>query len=408
MLDKDLRDDMLKLVRYKILFVRREYEVSFPEREDLVSDNMDGDAFAAWKVAEFIQDLAKGDTPVPPKWAEKRYPSGFVEPADDFEKGALTGLPAEDKKYLRVYFEVLERYPREKFKFEEQQIKVLEEIRDEVGKRNTQRLLPDPFGEFMNRLRLSGDAFQTFRTNFARCADKIGKDMAGIMNQYRKVGQFEAPQVSADEIAGALTSPPPFDRETLDRFTGPTIGSLRVIAPNATGPFADITAPPVYSVWGVQKADNSGEFTAYTQRITGSNYRNIDPNNQLEILEALAETQVDLIFNAWTKDLGFVTWSSYRENHDNQLRSFGYEMNGKILWFNQMLDPDMKLTVGPLPIQPPLIVTSNQLIVSMDFVLEEGRKTYFCVYALHINFDFQKCSAEFAGRILKMKNELIG
>jgi hypothetical protein len=47
------------------------------------------------------------------------------------------------------------------------------------------------------------------------------------------------------------------------------------------------------------------------------------------------------------------------------------------------------------------------LIVSIDFVLPEGGKTYFCVYALHINFNFQKCSAEFAGRILKMKNELL-
>src|SRR5438477_9668695 len=43
--DKDLHDDMLKLVRYKILFVRREYEYAFPEQEDLVSDNMDGSGF---------------------------------------------------------------------------------------------------------------------------------------------------------------------------------------------------------------------------------------------------------------------------------------------------------------------------------------------------------------------------
>jgi hypothetical protein len=133
-LDKDLHDDMLKLVRYKVLFVRREYEVAFPEKEDLVSDNMDGSAFTAWKIAEFIQDLAKNQTPVPGKWADKNYPKDFVEPADDFEHGHLTGIPHEDKKYLRVYYEVLERYPREKFKYEEQQIKVLEEIRDEMKK----------------------------------------------------------------------------------------------------------------------------------------------------------------------------------------------------------------------------------------------------------------------------------
>jgi hypothetical protein len=44
----------------------------------------------------------------------------------------LTGLPDEDKKYLRIYFEVMDRYPREKFKYEEEQISVLEGIRDEL------------------------------------------------------------------------------------------------------------------------------------------------------------------------------------------------------------------------------------------------------------------------------------
>ncbi len=133
-LDKDLHDDMLKLVRYKILFVRREYEYAFPEQEDLVSDNMDGSAFTAWKIAEFIQDLHREHTPVPLKWRDKNYP-----PKEFIKGDHLTGIPHEDKKYLRVYFEVLERYPREKFKYEEQQIKVLEDIRDEVA-----RIAPPP------------------------------------------------------------------------------------------------------------------------------------------------------------------------------------------------------------------------------------------------------------------------
>jgi hypothetical protein len=117
--DTNLNDDMLKLVRYKILFVRREYETAFQEREDLVSDNMSSSAFTAWKIAEFIQHI--GDYPIPGKWKEKNYPKTVQD-------GKLTGLPEEDKKYLRVYFEVLERYPREKFKYEEQQIEILRDI----------------------------------------------------------------------------------------------------------------------------------------------------------------------------------------------------------------------------------------------------------------------------------------
>lgn len=401
-LDKDLRDDMLKLVRYKILYVRREYEVTFPEREDIVSDNMDGDAFTAWKVAEFIQELAHGTTPVPAKWADKNYPEDYRSPDGKY----LTGIPHEDKKYLRVYYEVLERYPREKFKYEEQQIRVLEEIRDKVA--DMSALLPDPYAEMMPRLQLSADFITTSRQNLGKCADKIGKDIADILNEYRNTGHFVAPQVTAQEVASALSDPPKFDRASLDRFTGPTLGDLRVITPGETGPLAIIQAPPVHSVWGkVEQMSGPGPYTSYQQKITGSNYFNIDPFDNMAIWKALSKTQVDLTYNAWTKDLGLLTWSSYRENHDNQLRSWGYDMKDKILWFNQMLNPDFTQTIGPLPIQPPQIVTKNQLIVSIDFVLNEGGKTYFCVYALHINFNFPKCSAEFAGRILKMKNELL-
>jgi hypothetical protein len=125
--DRDLQDDMLKLVRYKILFVRRDFEHAFPEREDLVYDSMDGSAFAAWKVAEFIQELQKGETPVPAKWLARGYPEQQY-----VRNGQLTGLDDEDKKYLRVYYEVLERYVREKFYYEEQQIEILRKIAENM------------------------------------------------------------------------------------------------------------------------------------------------------------------------------------------------------------------------------------------------------------------------------------
>ena len=136
-MDKNLHDDMLKLVRYKILFVKRSYEHAFPEQEDLVYDNMDGNSFTAWKVAEFIQELAKVTSakpedrarigvPVPGSW--KTYPEKkFI-----FDDKYLTSFPHEDKKYLRVYYEVLERFPREKFRHDERQIEVLEDIRDRM------------------------------------------------------------------------------------------------------------------------------------------------------------------------------------------------------------------------------------------------------------------------------------
>lgn len=183
MRDANLNDDMLKLVRFKILFVKREYEMAFPEEEDLVPDNMTGADFSAWKVAEFIQRLAIRPPEVrfPKRWVTKsnyhRYglPKSWEdaeslfakalkanEEADRANKDAkikpddrkayetdeigkrayeaskkaepywLIGFPEDDKKYLRVYYEVLERYPREKLRYEERQLEILEKIADGV------------------------------------------------------------------------------------------------------------------------------------------------------------------------------------------------------------------------------------------------------------------------------------
>ena len=125
--DRNLRDDLLKLVRYKVLFVKREYEHAFAEQEGLIAENLDDASFTAWKAAEFIQRLANGSTKVPEKWLTRNYP-----PAKYRAGTTLKGLPEEDKKYLRVFYQVVERYPREKFKFEEQQIEVLEQISDNI------------------------------------------------------------------------------------------------------------------------------------------------------------------------------------------------------------------------------------------------------------------------------------
>ena len=144
--DTNLNDDMLKLVRYKVLFVKREYEVAFPEQEELVYDNMSDTAFVAWKIAEFVQQLA--DTSLPAKWRNKGYPANQPEkPSDEIvrkwtDEKARGGdrrvywLPEGDKKFLRVYYEVLGRYTREKFKHDERQIEVLEQIRDGIDRNN--------------------------------------------------------------------------------------------------------------------------------------------------------------------------------------------------------------------------------------------------------------------------------
>jgi hypothetical protein len=125
--DRDFREDELKLVRYKILFVKRNYEHVFYEKEELVHDNITETDYAGWKIADFIQKL--NEQPIPGPWLQKNYP----RPA---KKGdMINSLAEEDKKYVRVYYEILDRYPRERFKYEEEQIKILEDIADKLGRK---------------------------------------------------------------------------------------------------------------------------------------------------------------------------------------------------------------------------------------------------------------------------------
>jgi quinol monooxygenase YgiN len=149
--DTDLRDDMLKLVYYKILFVKRDLEYTFPEKEELVAENIDESGYTAWKIAEFIQDLENIN--IPRKWRDKNYPRDTTNETAP----KIDTLAEEDKKYLRVYYEVLERYPRERFKYEERQIEVLEQIRDKLrpGPRgpDQQPELPSDLNPLIDQLR---------------------------------------------------------------------------------------------------------------------------------------------------------------------------------------------------------------------------------------------------------------
>lgn len=146
MTDRNLSDDQLKLVRFKILFVKRDYEAAFREQEALVPDNMTGEAFTAWKVAEFIQELGKGRTEVPSEWPrdENGKPKYPKEPGHLQQRNNvwyLVSFPEKDKKYLRVYYEVLDRYVREE---EDDEVVVLKEIRDAIHERNARNVQAVP------------------------------------------------------------------------------------------------------------------------------------------------------------------------------------------------------------------------------------------------------------------------
>jgi hypothetical protein len=131
--------DQLRLVRYKILFLKRDLEVAFPEEEELVAEEMNESGFIAWKTAEFIQKMSRQEVRQPPKWAEKKYPTAVgggmvIEVTEGGKKvNYVTALPDQDKRHLRVFVQVLATYDRERTYYERDQVQVLKEIRDRLG-----------------------------------------------------------------------------------------------------------------------------------------------------------------------------------------------------------------------------------------------------------------------------------
>jgi len=393
LLDKDLSGDMLKLVRYKVLFVRREFEVAFPEHEDFVSDNLTESSFVAWKIAEFIQDLEARTMPVPSKWRSKQYPAGMT--TGEF----LKGIPHEDKKYLRVYFEVLERYPREAFKYEEQQIRVLGQIRDAL---KPPARPDDPYNQLLDQLQTNAQIFNTWRESFRRCAAGIAQALSGFFEQSKDLGAFQTPAVSAKEIENAVTNPASTAQETLDLLAGSGDNLLQVFIRKEGMPPADVDVPPNHSVRSSAMESTHPAFT-YLQKVAESYSQRVDPEDPAAIRKALADNQVDLHAYAYSDRLGLVSWSSLNQGGPLRMRAIAYPLDGKILLFKQMLKPDLTPWTGPMPQAEFVEVVPDQFIVAIDFELEQAGKKSVCTCAMPVNFDFANCSAAFLGLVLKFR-----
>ena len=114
----DLQDDSVKLVAYTIVSLKRGDEriLEGGEGSVIVTDNMTGKAFTSWILAKYMQQ--KIDDP--------------AQPGKKIRTGDPRLLPRDELKYLRVYYVVSNRWPREPLEFEQKQVRVLREIRDEM------------------------------------------------------------------------------------------------------------------------------------------------------------------------------------------------------------------------------------------------------------------------------------
>jgi len=111
-----LEDDMVKLVAYTIVSLKRGHErvMDGGEGTMIVTDSMTGTAFISWIIARYLQQEVT--VPCDPK--PKQLRSDMIDPSE--------------LKYLQVYYVVSKRWPRHSLNFEQQQVAVLKEIRDGI------------------------------------------------------------------------------------------------------------------------------------------------------------------------------------------------------------------------------------------------------------------------------------
>ena len=264
----------------------------------------------------------------------------------------------------------------------------------------------DPYSEFLNYLHLSIPSFNLWHQNLIRSLPELTDWLANILNNHKDVGHFSLAPVTSAEISSAILNPRPFDPIYFERFSGPTKGDSRVFTVVNGGPPVEAKAPVDYSTWD-QPFRSPGDTRKYIQKIAASGRGVIYPEDSRQIWHARQNRQVDIFLNAYLPEAGIVNWSSFFQYQQLHMRAIGYEMNGRLLWFNQMLNSDMTQTIGPIPGQPGIIIGKDAFLVSVDFVLPEQSKKYFCVYGLYIDFDFNKGTAALVGPVFKMKNEFL-
>jgi hypothetical protein len=126
--DQDLGGEDLKVVRYRIIFTKRDFEAVLDgAEEEIVDYPTDGGSFGGLKVAEFMGKLTAGAVDLPVEWRGKKdYPP---------KKEGKWRIPRDDRRYIKFVYEVIRTIEREEPAYEKDEVKVLRQIRDAIHER---------------------------------------------------------------------------------------------------------------------------------------------------------------------------------------------------------------------------------------------------------------------------------
>ncbi len=96
MIDNDLSNDLVKLIRYVVVTIVRGDEQVVESGLKIATEAMTSEAFVAWVVSEL---------------------------------GGRPAHPPDADQYLRVYYQVLESWPKQDLNYEEKQLRLLHGIK---------------------------------------------------------------------------------------------------------------------------------------------------------------------------------------------------------------------------------------------------------------------------------------
>jgi hypothetical protein len=111
-------DDTVTLIAYSIVSIQRGREriMDGGEGSVIVTEKMSSEAFTSWILAKYLQQEV--DVPCHPVRRQKRAKL----------------IQREELQYLRVYYVVSNRWPREPLEFEQKQVATLRDISDAIGR----------------------------------------------------------------------------------------------------------------------------------------------------------------------------------------------------------------------------------------------------------------------------------
>lgn len=340
-MDRNLSDDMVKLVRYNIVSIKRDAEKIMHRDEVIFDENMTDDGFATWVISKY---------------------------------GDARGLSSDDRKYLRVSYEVLDRWAKQDRKYEKRQLEVLEGIRDAIDQKHHGKM--GRFRGVAARHEKQVDRLKQLRADFERCASGLAGDVADMFNKYREEGEkgWEAVELDAAKVEEAFKAglSRPFSSKGLETFPGRWKGDNRRYH-FASG--EEMESSTWFMTWepGAESGDE------YVQRVIGSQTQHYDS----ETMPREGEGQVDLALNVYRKDIGITGWLSTEIEARQELALIAYQFgDDTFLWIGQVLDPDL----NP-------VMAGNVFWMFLEWIVPKGKKPAYYMYGLMFEIDFDGCGA---------------